>query len=227
MTLPLRAVVPLTQVPTRPRPVLAVVVVTVAAVVVTLVGWRGTAVLPRAVAAAACGPTWVTAWQAAMQPGPPPRAVAGGGTLRMVVRPQVEGAQIRVRLSNVYGSAPLAVDAVSAAPAGAGPPDGSAHERVVVAGGSGGGGAAGAGGGAAATRGGGAGRAAAGRAGSAVAAASVVGWRRRGGGQRVGRRLRRHGWRGGRRRVAGQRRGGRRRSVVPGWRRAGPGRNSP
>ena len=120
VTLPLRAVVPLTQVPARPRPVLAVVVVSVAAVVVTLVGWRGTAVLPRAVAAAACGPSWVTAWQAAMQPGPAPRAVAGGGTLRMVVRPQVEGAQIRVRLSNVYGSAPLAVDAVSAARAGGG-----------------------------------------------------------------------------------------------------------
>jgi len=141
VTLPLRAVVPLTQVPARPRPVLAVVVVSVAAVVVTLVGWRGTAVLPRAVAAAACGPSWVTAWQAAMQPGPAPRAVAGGGTLRMVVRPQVEGTQVRVRLSNAYGSAPLTVDAVSAAPA-----DGAARERAVVAGGSGGGGAAAAGG---------------------------------------------------------------------------------
>ena len=54
-----------------------------------------------------------------MQPGPAPRAVAGGGTLRMVVRPQVDGAQVRVRLSNVYGSAPLTVDAVSAARAGA------------------------------------------------------------------------------------------------------------
>lgn len=101
---------------------LSVVVVAVAALMVTLVGWRGTAVLPRAVAAAACGPSWVTAWQAAMQPGPAPRAVAGGGTLRMVVRPQVAGSQVRVRLSNVYGSAPLAVDAVSAAPAGAGGP---------------------------------------------------------------------------------------------------------
>ena len=36
----------------------------------------------------------------------------------MIVRPQVGGAQVRVRLSNVYGSAPLAVDAVSAARAG-------------------------------------------------------------------------------------------------------------
>jgi lysophospholipase L1-like esterase len=55
-----------------------------------------------------------------MQPAAAPKAVAGGGALRMVVRPQVAGTQVRVRLSNVYGSAPLAVDAVSAAPAGAG-----------------------------------------------------------------------------------------------------------
>lgn len=93
-------------------------VVAAAALVVGLVGWRGTAALPRAVAVAACGPAWVTAWQAAMQPGQPPRAIAGGGTLRMIVRPQVGGAQVRVRLTNVYGSAPLAVDAVSAARAG-------------------------------------------------------------------------------------------------------------
>jgi lysophospholipase L1-like esterase len=95
-----------------------VTVVAIATLVVGLVGWRGTVALPRAVAVAACGPAWVTAWQAAMQPGTPPRAIAGGGTLRMIVRPQVEGAQVRVRLSNVYGSAPLAVDAVSAARAG-------------------------------------------------------------------------------------------------------------
>jgi lysophospholipase L1-like esterase len=97
-----------------------VAVVAVAALVVTLVGWRGTAAFARAAAGAGCGPGWVTAWQAAMQPGATPRVVAGGGTLRMVVRPQVDGAQVRVRLSNVYGSAPLAVDAVSAGRAGAG-----------------------------------------------------------------------------------------------------------
>ena len=91
-----------------------------AALVFALVGWRGTAGLPRVVAAAACGPAWVTAWQAAMQPGIPPRAIAGGGTLRMLVRPQVEGAKVRVRLSNAYGSAPVAVDAVSAAAPGTG-----------------------------------------------------------------------------------------------------------
>jgi len=175
VTLPLRAVVPLTQVPARPRPVLAVVVVSVAAVVVTLVGWRGTAVLPRAVAAAACGPTWVTAWQAAMQPGPAPRAIAGGGTLRMVVRPQVEGAQIRVRLSNVYGSAPLAVDAVSAGRPGGGAADGSAQERVIVAGRSGGGGAAAGGGAGVAVAGSGVGGGGAAGAGGGTAAPTAGG----------------------------------------------------
>jgi lysophospholipase L1-like esterase len=141
-------------------------------VVVTLVGWRGTTVLPRAVAAAACGPTWVTAWQAAMQPGPAPRSVAGGGTLRMVVRPQVAGAQIRVRLSNAYGSAPLTVDAVSAARTGGGPPPDAAV--AVGAGAGAGAGVAGAGGGVArpAVAVGGAGAVAAGGGGAAVEAGS-------------------------------------------------------
>jgi lysophospholipase L1-like esterase len=139
VTLPLRPVVPLTRVPARPRPVRAVVVpaaVVTAALVCVLVGWRGTTGLPRAAAGSACGPTWVTAWQAAMQPGTPPRAIAGGGTLRMVVRPQVEGTQVRVRLSNAYGSAPLAVDAVSAgASAGMSAAVVSGTERPVTFGG--------------------------------------------------------------------------------------------
>ena len=103
------------RVPARPRPTLAVVVVAVAALVMALVGWRGAVGVARTAAAAACGPAWVTAWRAAMQTGTPPRTIAGGGTLRMIVRPQVDGAQVRVRLSNAYGSAPLAIDAVSAA----------------------------------------------------------------------------------------------------------------
>ncbi len=102
------------------------VVVAVGALVVMLVGWRGTAVPPRATAAGACGPAWVTGWQAAMQPGAPPRAIAGGGTLRMIVHPQVEGAQVRIRLSNAYGSARLVVDAVSAARAEGGSAPGAA-----------------------------------------------------------------------------------------------------
>jgi lysophospholipase L1-like esterase len=64
--------------------------------------------------AARCGPTWVTAWQAA------PQAVQGddgltGTTLRMIVHPQVGGAQLRIRLSNAYGSTPLEVGGASAA----------------------------------------------------------------------------------------------------------------
>ncbi len=111
----------------------------IATLVVGLVGWRGTVALPRAVAAAACGPAWVTAWQAAMQPGAPPRAIAGGGTLRMIVHPQVEGAQVRVRLSNAYGSARLVVDAVSAARAEGGSSSvgvgsGPADERTAASG---------------------------------------------------------------------------------------------
>jgi lysophospholipase L1-like esterase len=115
-----------------------VAVVAVTALVVTLVGWRGTVGISRAAAGAGCGPGWVTAWQAAMQPGPAPRAVAGGGTLRMVVRPQVDGPQVRVRLSNVYGSAPLAVDAASAGRAGGGADTARADGGAVAVGSRGG-----------------------------------------------------------------------------------------
>jgi lysophospholipase L1-like esterase len=61
-----------------------------------------------------CAPTWVTGWHAAAQPGPADPALAGA-TLRMIVRPQATGPQIRVRLSNAYGEAPLAIGTVSAA----------------------------------------------------------------------------------------------------------------
>lgn len=60
-----------------------------------------------------CGPAWVTGWMAA--PHAAPRVAAlDGATLRMVVHPQVTGTQVRVRLSNAYGTAPLTVGAVSA-----------------------------------------------------------------------------------------------------------------
>jgi lysophospholipase L1-like esterase len=65
-------------------------------------------------AADGCGSGWVTGWQAASQPADAdPRL--GGSTLRMIVRPQVTGSEVRVRLSNAYGTGPLAVGAVSAA----------------------------------------------------------------------------------------------------------------
>jgi lysophospholipase L1-like esterase len=62
----------------------------------------------------ACRPTWVRGWQAAAQPGPAPQGL-GGATVRMVVHPQVTGSQVRLRLSNAYGTTPLAVGAVTAA----------------------------------------------------------------------------------------------------------------
>jgi lysophospholipase L1-like esterase len=65
-------------------------------------------------AAAPCGAAWVTAWQAAPQAAQTDDGLTGA-TLRMIVHPQVGGAQLRIRLSNAYGSTPLEVGAVSAA----------------------------------------------------------------------------------------------------------------
>ena len=66
-----------------------------------------------------CAPAWVAAWQASPQAVPPTEPLAGR-TLRMIVRPQVTGSQVRVRLSNRFGTTPLAVGPVSAARAGSG-----------------------------------------------------------------------------------------------------------
>lgn len=59
-----------------------------------------------------CAPAWVPAWHAAAQPVPTGPATAGT-TLRMVVSPQVTGSQVRVRLSNAYGTTPLQIGTVS------------------------------------------------------------------------------------------------------------------
>ena len=61
----------------------------------------------------------MAAWQASPQAVPPTEPLAGR-TLRMIVRPQVTGSQVRVRLSNRFGTTPLAVGPVSAARAGSG-----------------------------------------------------------------------------------------------------------
>ena len=74
--------------------------------------------LPPA-AADRCGPGWVTAWEASPQPVPPGEPLAGR-TLRMIVRPQATGTEVRLRLSNRFGTAPLGVGPVSAARADAG-----------------------------------------------------------------------------------------------------------
>lgn len=90
------------------------------AVLVALTGSIGLAVatdetyLPVSAEAGTCRPTWVTGWQAAAQPGPAQPGL-GGATARMVVHPQVTGSKVRLRLSNVYGTTPLAVGAVTAA----------------------------------------------------------------------------------------------------------------
>jgi lysophospholipase L1-like esterase len=79
-------------------------------------------------AAARCAATWVTAWQAAPQAAETDDGLTGA-TLRMIVHPQVSGAQVRLRLSNAYGSTPLEVGAVSAAGSAGGAElvPGSAH----------------------------------------------------------------------------------------------------
>ncbi|MDN5750498.1 MAG: GDSL-type esterase/lipase family protein, partial [Pseudonocardia sp.] len=61
---------------------------------------------------ASCTPEWVPAWRAAAQPAPTDPALAGR-TLRMVVPPPVTGSQVRVRLSNAYGTTPMTVGTVS------------------------------------------------------------------------------------------------------------------
>ena len=66
-----------------------------------------------------CGPTWVAAWQAGPQAVRSAQPLAGR-TLRMIVRPQVTGSQVRVRLSNRFGSTPLLLGPVSVARAATG-----------------------------------------------------------------------------------------------------------
>ncbi len=73
--------------------------------------------LPPA-AADRCGPGWAAAWEASPQPVPPDEPLAGR-TLRMIVRPQATGSEVRLRLSNRFGDTPLAVGPVSLARAGA------------------------------------------------------------------------------------------------------------
>ncbi|MDT7614445.1 MAG: hypothetical protein QOF00_1892 [Pseudonocardiales bacterium] len=70
-------------------------------------------VAPHGTVADSCAPAWVTGWQAAAQPATAPAGLAGS-TLRMIVHPRVTGSEVRVRLSNAYGTAPLAVGSASA-----------------------------------------------------------------------------------------------------------------
>ena len=94
-----------------------------AVVLASAVGGRPAATAaasPPVAAPDPCGPAWTTGWQASPQAVVPPARLAGR-TLRMIVRPQVGGAQVRVRLSNRFGRAPLPIGRVTLARAGAGP----------------------------------------------------------------------------------------------------------
>ncbi len=66
------------------------------------------------VAADGCGPGWATGWMTAPQAGPPDPSL-DDATLRMIVRPQLTGSEIRLRLSNAYGTAPLRIAAAAVA----------------------------------------------------------------------------------------------------------------
>ncbi|MBW0104164.1 GDSL-type esterase/lipase family protein [Pseudonocardia sp. KRD291] len=74
---------------------------------------------PVAAAASSCGAAWVTAWNASGQSVPGDQLA--GRTLRMQARPQTDGTQVRLRLSNRYGDGPLVIGATTAARGGSGP----------------------------------------------------------------------------------------------------------
>ncbi len=92
----------------------AVVVAVGALTVVVRDGSTASAAPDPTPAAGRCGPAWVAAWQASPQAVTPERRLAGR-TLRMIVRPQAAGSQLRLRLSNRFGTAPLPLGRASAA----------------------------------------------------------------------------------------------------------------
>jgi lysophospholipase L1-like esterase len=55
------------------------------------------------------GADWVTAWGASPEPPPASEAGYNGETLRLIVHTTLNGDQIRVRLSNRFGTAPLVI----------------------------------------------------------------------------------------------------------------------
>lgn len=63
---------------------------------------------------------WVSAWSTAVHtplpfPGLPPTPVIENQTVRMVVRPTLGGARLRIRFSNAYGTSPLEIGAAHVA----------------------------------------------------------------------------------------------------------------
>lgn len=65
-------------------------------------------------------PHWVSAWSTAVHtplpfPGLPPTPVIDNQTVRMILRPSLGGARLRIRFSNAYGSSPLEIGAAHVA----------------------------------------------------------------------------------------------------------------
>ena len=82
-------------------------------------GWALLAALPLSLAAAAPTPVWIGAWASAqMQPearNALPAADLANTTLRQAIRVTADGRRIRIRLSNLAGTAPLTIDSVHVA----------------------------------------------------------------------------------------------------------------
>ncbi|BBF99457.1 MULTISPECIES: GDSL-type esterase/lipase family protein [Pseudonocardia] len=87
--------------------------------------------LPVAAGATGCGPGWAAGWHAAQQAVPGDQLA--GRTLRMVVRPQASGDELRLRLSNRHGDGPLHVGSVTVGRTAAGA--GTTEPRPVSTGG--------------------------------------------------------------------------------------------
>jgi len=85
----------------------------------SIVRWALLAALPLSLAAAAPAPVWIGAWASAqMQPearNALPAADLANTTLRQAIRVTADGRRIRIRLSNLAGTAPLTIDSVHVA----------------------------------------------------------------------------------------------------------------
>ena len=83
---------------------------------------------------------WVSAWATSVMlpmsfPGLPPEPSLEDRTIRMIVRPTIGARQIRIKLSNEFGSSPLVIDAARIALTDAGPKIKSDTDRELTFGG--------------------------------------------------------------------------------------------
>jgi len=73
------------------------------------------ALLAPAAPSAVAAPVWVPSWYASPEAADAPQRVLAHQTLRQIVRLSAGGDQLRIRLSNRFGDAPLRLDAVDVA----------------------------------------------------------------------------------------------------------------